>query len=91
MESITEYFNQLIQIIDQNDWVDLQDLSLRQMDELEGCDKPFSQSLERRKYPTIAGNERSGGAFGDGWNKQWRVCFEWNDGNAFNVEIVDYH
>lgn len=24
-------------------------------------------------------------------NKQWRVCFEWNDGNAFNVEIVDYH
>ena len=24
-------------------------------------------------------------------NKQWRVCFEWHDGNAFNVEIVDYH
>ncbi|MBW2298367.1 MAG: type II toxin-antitoxin system RelE/ParE family toxin, partial [Deltaproteobacteria bacterium] len=24
-------------------------------------------------------------------NKQWRVCFEWHDDNAFNVEIVDYH
>jgi len=24
-------------------------------------------------------------------NQQWRVCFEWHDGNAFNVEIVDYH
>ena len=24
-------------------------------------------------------------------NKQWRVCFEWHDGNAYNVEIVDYH
>nr|NJM04558.1 hypothetical protein [Desulfobacula sp.] len=24
-------------------------------------------------------------------NKQWRVCFEWHDGNAFNVAIVDYH
>ena len=24
-------------------------------------------------------------------NDQWRVCFEWKDGNAFNVEIVDYH
>ena len=24
-------------------------------------------------------------------NAQWRVCFEWRDGNAFNVEIVDYH
>lgn len=24
-------------------------------------------------------------------NDQWRICFEWKDGNAFNVEIVDYH
>ncbi len=24
-------------------------------------------------------------------NDQWRVCFEWKDGNAFDVEIVDYH
>lgn len=24
-------------------------------------------------------------------NKQWRICFEWNNGNALNVEIVDYH
>jgi proteic killer suppression protein len=24
-------------------------------------------------------------------NKQWRVCFCWDDGNASNVEIVDYH
>jgi proteic killer suppression protein len=24
-------------------------------------------------------------------NDQWRLCFEWKEGNAFNVEIVDYH
>jgi proteic killer suppression protein len=24
-------------------------------------------------------------------NDQWRVCFEWRDGDAFEVEIVDYH
>ncbi len=24
-------------------------------------------------------------------NDQWRVCFEWRDGNAYGVEIVDYH
>lgn len=24
-------------------------------------------------------------------NEQWRICFEWKDGNAFQVEIVDYH
>lgn len=24
-------------------------------------------------------------------NDQWRICFEWRDGNAWEVEIVDYH
>lgn len=24
-------------------------------------------------------------------NNQWRLCFEWNEGHAENVEIVDYH
>jgi len=24
-------------------------------------------------------------------NGQWRVCFRWADGDAFDVEIVDYH
>jgi len=24
-------------------------------------------------------------------NEQWRVCFRWRDGDAYDVEIVDYH
>ena len=24
-------------------------------------------------------------------NQQWRICFRFEDGNAFDVEIVDYH
>ncbi len=24
-------------------------------------------------------------------NLQWRVCFEWKEGHAYQVEIVDYH
>ena len=24
-------------------------------------------------------------------NDQWRVCFRWVEGNAFDVEITDYH
>jgi proteic killer suppression protein len=24
-------------------------------------------------------------------NDQWRICFHWQDGDAFDVEIVDYH
>ncbi len=24
-------------------------------------------------------------------NAQWRICFVWNEGQAHDVEIVDYH
>ena len=24
-------------------------------------------------------------------NGQWRICFVWKEGDAFEVEIVDYH
>ncbi|MDN3462792.1 hypothetical protein P8S73_03840 [Kocuria sp. ChxB] len=24
-------------------------------------------------------------------NKQWRICFVWNEQGAENVELVDYH
>jgi proteic killer suppression protein len=24
-------------------------------------------------------------------NDQWRICFHWSKGDAFEVEIVDYH
>ena len=24
-------------------------------------------------------------------NDQWRICFEWREGDAHNVEIADYH
>ncbi|MDP1771936.1 MAG: type II toxin-antitoxin system RelE/ParE family toxin [Methylobacter sp.] len=24
-------------------------------------------------------------------NDQWRICFVWQDGGAYDVEIIDYH
>ena len=24
-------------------------------------------------------------------NDQWRICFEWRDGDVYEVEITDYH
>ena len=24
-------------------------------------------------------------------NDQWRICFKWKDGDAYDVEIADYH
>jgi proteic killer suppression protein len=24
-------------------------------------------------------------------NDQWRICFKWKDGDAYDLEITDYH
>ena len=24
-------------------------------------------------------------------NDQWRICFEWRSGDAYEVEVTDYH
>ena len=24
-------------------------------------------------------------------NEQWRICFRWRDGDAYDVEVTDYH
>ncbi|MCK4487878.1 MAG: type II toxin-antitoxin system RelE/ParE family toxin [Desulfobacterales bacterium] len=41
------------------------------------------------KFHALAGDRK--GQYAISINKQWRVCFEWRDGNAYNVEIADYH
>lgn len=39
--------------------------------------------------------ERLSGGRGGQWsiriNDQWRICFRWSDGDAHDVELVDYH
>jgi toxin HigB-1 len=41
------------------------------------------------KFHALSGNRK--GQYAISVNKQWRVCFEWQDGNAYHVEITDYH
>lgn len=43
-----------------------------------------SNQLERLKGDRI-------GQYSIRINKQWRICFLFQRGNAFNVEIIDYH
>ena len=55
----------------------------------------ISESLNDLKIPSsnyleALKNDRKG-QYSIRINAQWRICFEWKDGNAFNVEIVDYH
>ena len=54
--------------------------------------------MERRLKPcpapgnrleALKGNRR--GQYSIRFNDQWRICFGWRDGAAYDVEIVDYH
>ena len=31
------------------------------------------------------------GQYGIRVNDQWRICFRWDEGDAYEAEIVDYH
>ena len=45
---------------------------------------PPSNHLEK-----LSGNRE--GQYSIRINDQWRICFVWRQGNAYDVEIVDYH
>jgi proteic killer suppression protein len=54
-----------------------------------------AQRLDELKVPpgnrleALKGNRK--GQYSIRINDQWRICFRWKDGDAFDVEIVDYH
>jgi proteic killer suppression protein len=41
------------------------------------------------KFHGLGGNRK--GQWAISINAQWRICFEWRDGNAYQVQIIDYH
>ena len=41
------------------------------------------------RLETLKGNRK--GQLSIRVNNPWRICFNWEDGNAGDVEIVDYH
>lgn len=45
---------------------------------------PPANHLERLKGKLI-------GRYSIRINEQWRICFKWHQGDAYDVEIIDYH
>src|SRR3984957_723048 len=47
--------------------------------------------LPSNRFEALGGDRK--GQFSIRINKQWRVCFEWPEGEdrPFNIEICDYH
>lgn len=69
---------------------DIQQVALRKLrmlsraETLQDLRVPPANRLER-----LVGNRN--GQYSIRINDQWRICFEWQDGDSLNVEIVDYH
>ena len=69
---------------------DIQRVALRKLWMLDAA-----STLEDLKVPPanrfekLSGNRA--GQYSIRINDQWRICFQWAQGNAQDVEIVDYH
>lgn len=70
--------------------VDIQQTALRKLRMLNNA-----VSLNDLRVPPANRLEKLGGNRSGQYsiriNDQWRLCFEWRDGAAYGVEIVDYH
>ena len=47
------------------------------------------QALPGNRLEALRGDRR--GRHSIRINDQWRICFRWDSGDAFDVEIIDYH
>jgi toxin HigB-1 len=69
---------------------DIQQVALRKLrmlnraETLQDLRVPPANRLEQLK-----GNRE--GQYSIRVNDQWRICFDWQHGNALDVELVDYH
>ncbi|NUO07720.1 MAG: type II toxin-antitoxin system RelE/ParE family toxin [Candidatus Brocadia sp.] len=69
---------------------DIQQVALRKLrminnaGNIEDLSVPPANRLEK-----LSGNRA--GQYSIRINDQWRICFIWKDGDAYDVEITDYH
>lgn len=65
-------------------------LALRKLDMLEAvADVETLRIPPGNHFEALHGDRE--GQYSIRINRQWRLCFTWRDGNAHDVEIVDYH
>jgi len=64
--------------------------ALRKLDMLDAADDlRVLAELPGNRLEKLSGDRK--GQYSIRINDQWRVCFEWRDGDAYEVEIADYH
>lgn len=69
---------------------DIQQTALRKLRHLDAADELRDLRIPPgNRLEVLKGNRA--GQHSIRINDQWRVCFRWEDGNAYEVEITDYH
>jgi proteic killer suppression protein len=64
--------------------------ALRKLDILDAApDLRALSTLPGNRFENLKGNRK--GQHSMRINDQWRICFVWHEGHAYEVEIVDYH
>ena len=59
------------------------------LDALEAAQSPEDMAMTGAGFHALKGDLK--GFYSIRINKQWRICFRWQDGHAWDVEISDYH
>jgi len=69
---------------------DIQERALRKLRQLEASANLNDLRIPPGNHLEALFGDRSG-QHSIRITKQWRLCFIWKNGNAYEVEIVDYH
>lgn len=56
---------------------------------LDGATSLYDLRLPGLRLETLEGDRK--GQYSIRINDRYRICFEWREGDAYEVEIVDYH
>jgi proteic killer suppression protein len=70
--------------------VEIQKIGLRKLTMLNGAKDIYDLRIPPSNHLEKLKKDREG-QYSIRINDQWRICFIWENGNAFEVEIVDYH
>jgi proteic killer suppression protein len=69
---------------------DIQQVALRKLRMIHNALSLIDLSIPPANRLEKLGGNRAG-QYSIRINDQWRICFEWRDGDVFDVEITDYH
>jgi toxin HigB-1 len=69
---------------------DIQETAMRRLRSLDAAEHLDDlRSPPGNRLEALLGDRR--GQYSMRINHQWRLCFRWSDGHAYDVEICDYH